>query len=135
MAEMLRGGTTTFADMYYFGEETARLSPSLRSYLSPALFALPLTLSPSSFSSTRPHPHPPLSPAQAEEVDRIGMRALIGLTMLRFPTAWARTKAEYVGKSLELFAKYARHPRIKMCFAPHAPYTGTPRSLGGLYST
>jgi 5-methylthioadenosine/S-adenosylhomocysteine deaminase len=81
IAEMLRSGTTAFADMYYYGAQTAA------------------------------------------EVSRVGMRALIGDTVLKFPTGFAKTKAEYIAKSLELHREYSDHPLVRICFAPHAPYT------------
>jgi 5-methylthioadenosine/S-adenosylhomocysteine deaminase len=79
--EMLRGGTTTFADMYYFED------------------------------------------AIAEEVERCGMRAVLGETLVDFPSpdhdTWEGA-IEYTERFLE---RWRDHPRIVPAVAPHAPYT------------
>jgi 5-methylthioadenosine/S-adenosylhomocysteine deaminase len=79
--EMLRGGTTTFNDMYFFPEVVARVA------------------------------------AQA------GMRACVGMILIKFPTVWASDPAEYLRKGLALRDEYKGHPLISAAFAPHAPYT------------
>lgn len=81
IAEMLRGGTTCFNDMYFFPEVTARVASS------------------------------------------IGMRAVIGMIALEFPTAYASGPDEYLSKGLALFDEYKTDPLIRNVFAPHAPYT------------
>jgi 5-methylthioadenosine/S-adenosylhomocysteine deaminase len=81
VAEMIRGGTTCFSDMYLFPEDTARV------------------------------------------VDRSGIRAVLGLTVIDFPTAWAGTTLEYFRKGADLAAAWQGHERIGFTFAPHAPYT------------
>lgn len=81
IAEMLRGGTTCFNDMYFFPDVTARVSAE------------------------------------------VGLRAMVGLIALDFPTMWAQSPAEYINKGLELFDKLKNHPLIRTAFAPHAPYT------------
>jgi 5-methylthioadenosine/S-adenosylhomocysteine deaminase len=81
MAEMLRGGTTCFNDMYYFPDVVA------------------------------------------DCVDRIGMRASIGMIVIDFPTVWAANAGEYLDKGLALHDAWRRHERISTPFAPHAPYT------------
>ena len=79
--EMIRGGTTTMNDMYWFPEITAQV------------------------------------------VDRLGLRAVIGLTVLDFPSAWASEADEYLRKGEEVRASYGEHARITFAVAPHAPYT------------
>lgn len=81
IAEMLRGGTTTFNDMYFFPDVAARVAA------------------------------------------RIGMRACLGMILIKFPTVWASDPADYLRKGLELRDEYKGHPLISTAFAPHAPYT------------
>ena len=80
-AEMLRGGTTCFNDMYFFPDETA---------------------------------------AAAAEA---GIRAVVGMIVIGFPTAWARSTREYFANGQAVHDRYRSHPLIKTTFAPHAPYT------------
>ena len=81
MAEMIRSGTTTFNDMYFFPDVVA------------------------------------------ERVDEAGLRAMLGMIVIDFPTAWASGPDEYFDKGLALHDALKRHPRIHTAFAPHAPYT------------
>lgn len=81
IAEMLRGGTTTFSDMYFFPDETARVA------------------------------------------DNAGMRAVVGLIIIDFPTVWAANADEYLHKGIEVHDHYRHNPLITTAFAPHAPYT------------
>ena len=81
VAEMLRGGTTCFNDMYFFPDETAR------------------------------------SAAAA------GMRAVVGMILIDFPTAWAQNADDYLSKGLAVHDEFRHHPLISTAFAPHAPYT------------
>jgi len=80
-AEMIRGGTTCFNDMYFFPDEAARAATDA------------------------------------------GIRAVIGMIMIDFPTAWASGPEEYLSKGLELRDRYSKDPLISTLFAPHAPYT------------
>ena len=81
IAEMLRGGTTCFNDMYFFPDETARVA------------------------------------------DNAGMRAVVGLIILDFPTVWAANADEYFHKGIEVHDHFRHNPLITTAFAPHAPYT------------
>ena len=81
IAEMLRGGTTCFNDMYFFPEVTARVASA------------------------------------------IGIRAVIGLIVLEFPTVYASSPDDYLSKGLALYDQYKSDPLISNMFAPHAPYT------------
>lgn len=81
IAEMLRGGTTCFNDMYFFPDETARVA------------------------------------------DNAGMRAVVGLIILDFPTVWAANTDEYLHKGIEVHDHFRHNPLITTAFAPHAPYT------------
>jgi 5-methylthioadenosine/S-adenosylhomocysteine deaminase len=81
VAEMLRGGTTCFNDMYFFPEATALVARDL------------------------------------------GIRAVIGLIVLDFPTAYAQSPEEYLDKGLRLHDAWRHEPLITTAFAPHAPYS------------
>jgi 5-methylthioadenosine/S-adenosylhomocysteine deaminase len=60
---------------------------------------------------------------QAATYSRLGFRALVGLPVIDFPTAWARTQDEYFDKGLEVQDNWRRDPLVSVCFVPHAPYT------------
>ena len=81
IAEMLRGGTTCFSDMYFYPETTARVASG------------------------------------------IGIRAVVGMIIMTFPTRYASTAEEYFSKSLLLYDEYKSDPLIRCIFAPHAPYS------------
>ncbi|MEJ6121002.1 amidohydrolase [Vibrio sp. 2-Bac 85] len=85
--EMLKGGVTTYADMYYFEDEVAKT------------------------------------------VDKIGMRAVLGETVIKFPVADAKNAQEGIAYALKFIEEYKDHPRITPAFAPHAPYTNTTEVL------
>ncbi|GAB3530617.1 amidohydrolase [Photobacterium alginatilyticum] len=85
--EMLKGGVTTYADMYYFEDEVAKT------------------------------------------VDEIGMRAVLGETVIKFPVADAANADEGIQYALNFIKEYKDHPRITPAFAPHAPYTNTTEIL------
>ncbi len=52
-----------------------------------------------------------------------GMRAVVGMILIDFPTAWAGDAEEYLRKGLDLHDRFRNHPLIATAFAPHAPYT------------
>lgn len=81
VAEMLKGGTTCFSDMYFFPEDTARVCMEL------------------------------------------GMRAVVGLIVVDFPTVWAQTADEYLKKGLQLHDDLRHSQLVATAFAPHAPYS------------
>lgn len=85
--EMVKGGVTTYADMYYFEDEVAKT------------------------------------------VDKIGMRAILGETVIKFPVADAANAEEGIKYALNFIEEYKDHPRITPAFAPHAPYTNTTEIL------
>ncbi|UGA57094.1 amidohydrolase [Vibrio sp. VB16] len=85
--EMVKGGVTTYADMYYFEDEVAKT------------------------------------------VDKIGMRAVLGETVIKFPVADAKNAEEGIQYALNFIDEYKDHPRITPAFAPHAPYTNTTEIL------
>ena len=85
--EMLKGGVTTYADMYYFEDEVAKT------------------------------------------VDKIGMRAVLGESVIQFPVADAANAEEGIQYALNFIEEYKDHPRITPAFAPHAPYTNSTEIL------
>jgi 5-methylthioadenosine/S-adenosylhomocysteine deaminase len=52
-----------------------------------------------------------------------GMRAVLGMLALEFPTAWAKDAAEYLRKGLDVHDRFKAEPLITTAFAPHAPYS------------
>jgi len=81
VAEMLRGGTTCFNDMYFFPQITGRVASAA------------------------------------------GMRAVIGLIVIDFPSAWAADTDGYFSRAIETFDEFKGHPLVGTAFAPHAPYS------------
>ena len=61
--------------------------------------------------------------AAAEAFDQAGMRAVIGVTVLDFPTPYASDADDYLRKGLAARDRWRGHPRISFSLAPHAPYT------------
>lgn len=56
----------------------------------------------------------------AEAALDLHMRAVIGTPVVDVPTAWAENCEEYLSKGAELVHdRYADHPLISTCFAPH----------------
>lgn len=81
VAEMIRGGTTCFNDMYFFPDQTAEVCAN------------------------------------------VGMRVVVGLILIDFPTAWANDPDEYLLKGEQVHDTYRHNPLVNTAFAPHAPYT------------
>jgi len=67
--------------------------------------------------------------AIAEETDLIGMRALLGQTILIFPAPDASTFEEGLIRCRRFIEKWQDHPLIQPAVAPHAWYTATPELL------
>ena len=61
--------------------------------------------------------------ATARLAEEIGMRAVIGIPILDFPTPYADGPDQYLQKGLALHDRYRNHALIRTAFAPHAPYT------------
>jgi len=81
VAEMLRGGTTCFNDMYFFPDQCAKVAVEA------------------------------------------GIRAVLGLIVIDFPTVWAENAEEYIAKGLAVHDETRHQPLLTAAFAPHAPYT------------
>ena len=58
-----------------------------------------------------------------------GFRAAVGLPIIEFPSAWARTTDEYFDKGLAVHDALHDSALITTTFAPHAPYTVSDRSF------
>lgn len=52
-----------------------------------------------------------------------GMRAVVGLILIDFPTAYAQDPEEYLHKGLKLRDDLRTNDLVTTAFAPHAPYT------------
>lgn len=85
--EMIKGGVTTYVDMYYFEDEVAKT------------------------------------------VDKIGLRAVLGESVIQFPVADAQNADEGIQYAVNFINQYKDHPRITPAFAPHAPYTNSTEHL------
>lgn len=59
----------------------------------------------------------------ARQASRAGVRSVVGLIVLDFPTAWAGNADEYLSKGLALRDELRGDPLARTAFAPHAPYT------------
>jgi len=62
-------------------------------------------------------------------VHNSGMRAQIALPILDFPIPGASSADEAIRQGVELFGDLKHHPRIKITFGPHAPYTVSDANL------
>jgi 5-methylthioadenosine/S-adenosylhomocysteine deaminase len=70
---------------------------------------------------------------QAATYKRLGFRALIGLPVIEFPTAWAQSQDEYFDKALAVHDQWRADALVRTCFAPHAPYTVSDASFERLH--
>ncbi len=60
---------------------------------------------------------------QAATYKRHGFRARVGLPVIDFPTAWAKSDDEYFDRAGEVHDQWRDDALIASAFAPHAPYT------------
>jgi len=60
---------------------------------------------------------------QAATYKRHGFRARVGLPVIDFPTAWAKSDDEYFDRAGEVHDQWRDDALIATAFAPHAPYT------------
>ena len=59
----------------------------------------------------------------AQVAAAVGMRAMLGMIVIDFPSAWAQDTNAYFSKGLELHDQYRDHPLVSTALAPHAPYS------------
>ncbi|MEW8249845.1 MAG: TRZ/ATZ family hydrolase [Candidatus Thiodiazotropha sp.] len=52
-----------------------------------------------------------------------GIRAVLGLIAIDFPSAWASDGDDYLHKGLQVHDQFRTNPIIHTAFAPHAPYS------------
>lgn len=88
MIELIRAGTTTICDMYYFEDIIA------------------------------------------ESIDKIGLRAVLGETIADFASPDNPYNTDNNYRIVEnMLERFANHPRITTCIAPHAPYSCSDKTL------
>lgn len=54
---------------------------------------------------------------------KLGFRAVVGLPVIEFPTAWANSQDEYFERAAEVHDSFLGDALVSTAFAPHAPYT------------
>jgi 5-methylthioadenosine/S-adenosylhomocysteine deaminase len=59
----------------------------------------------------------------AREAQSLGMRTVVGLIVLDFPSVWARDADDYLHKALAVHDEIKEFPLVTSTLAPHAPYT------------
>lgn len=62
-------------------------------------------------------------------VHNSGIRAQLAIPILDFPIPGAGSADEAIRQGVELFGDLKHHPRIKVTFGPHAPYTVSDENL------
>jgi 5-methylthioadenosine/S-adenosylhomocysteine deaminase len=60
---------------------------------------------------------------------KLGFRAMVGLPIIEFPSAWAKTQDEYFERAGETHDSFRNDALIRTAFAPHAPYTVSDESF------
>ena len=60
---------------------------------------------------------------QAATYRRHGFRVRVGLPVIDFPTAWAKSDDEYFDRAGEVHDQWRHDALVSTAFAPHAPYT------------
>lgn len=67
--------------------------------------------------------------ATAEAFDQLGLRAVLGITVIEFPSQYASDADDYLRKGLATLDAWRDHPLICFSLAPHAPYTVSNRTF------
>jgi len=65
----------------------------------------------------------------AREAQNLGMRSVVGLIVLDFPSVWAKDAEDYLHKALAVHDEIKEYPLVHSALAPHAPYTVSDGSL------
>jgi 5-methylthioadenosine/S-adenosylhomocysteine deaminase len=69
-------------------------------------------------------------PAAAAEAARLaGIRAVLGVTVIEFPSAYAVDAGDYLAKGLAARDAWRDEPLVSFTLAPHAPYTVSDRTF------
>ena len=66
---------------------------------------------------------------QAAVYRKHGFRALVGLPVINFPTAWASSDDQYFDRAGEVHDLWRDDSLVSTAFAPHAPYTVSDRNF------
>ncbi|HVV97385.1 MAG TPA: TRZ/ATZ family hydrolase [Rhodanobacteraceae bacterium] len=66
---------------------------------------------------------------QAATYRRLGFRAMVGIPIIEFPSAWAKSRDEYFDKGLAVHDEFRGERLIGTSLAPHAPYTVSDESF------
>ena len=67
--------------------------------------------------------------ATARAVLAARMRAALGMIVFEFPSPYAADAQDYLNKGLALRDELKNEPLLSYCFAPHAPYTVSDKTL------
>ncbi|MFT5663937.1 MAG: 5-methylthioadenosine/S-adenosylhomocysteine deaminase [Urechidicola sp.] len=59
----------------------------------------------------------------ARSAQKLGMRTVVGLIVLDFPSVWAQNADDYLCKALAVHDEISELPLVSSALAPHAPYT------------
>lgn len=68
--------------------------------------------------------------AAAEAFQQAGLRAVLGMIVLEFPSAWAVDADAYIARGLALRDGLKDEPLLSFAFAPHAPYSISDTTFG-----
>lgn len=60
---------------------------------------------------------------------KLGFRAVVGLPVIEFPTAWANSQDDYFERAAQVHDSFLDDSLISTAFAPHAPYTVSDESF------
>lgn len=61
--------------------------------------------------------------SSAQAFSEAGMRAVVGMIAIEFPSAFASSAEDYLHKGLQVRDNWKNDPLIQFALAPHAPYT------------
>jgi 5-methylthioadenosine/S-adenosylhomocysteine deaminase len=67
--------------------------------------------------------------ATARAALRAGMRAMLGIVAIEFPSAYAADASDYLAKGFATRDAYNGEALLSFCLAPHAPYTVSDETL------
>ena len=67
--------------------------------------------------------------ATAEAFSRLGLRGVLGITVIEFPSQYASDADDYLSKGLATFDAWRDDPLIHFTLSPHAPYTVADKTL------
>lgn len=67
--------------------------------------------------------------AAAEAALSAGIRAVLGITVFEFPSAYGTDAEDYLSKGLAIRDTHRDDPLLSFCLAPHAPYTVADRTF------